>query len=205
MKLLSVLLLAGIAFGQTNAPAVEKGVSIFYADKTAHQMMCSISGSPFRACTQENIKRFGYKTCELQGDEVICLPVISGGPTSTIEYEWQRDLKPAPKPEPLAKPAQTTTRNYEGVGPSCPSKSGVIRWPSEGTFYIEDCATGKTIVEAVFPKPEPLEVPAIRIHPKCEGGCVPPPAYWTCADKSRILEHNEENPPKYWCRKVKTE
>lgn len=24
----------------------------------------------------------------------------------------------------------------------------------------------------------------------------------TCADKSRILEHDENSPPKYWCRKV---
>lgn len=24
---------------------------------------------------------------------------------------------------------------------------------------------------------------------------------WTCADKSRILEHDEAEPPKYWCRK----
>lgn len=25
---------------------------------------------------------------------------------------------------------------------------------------------------------------------------------WTCADKTRILEHDEQEPPKYWCRKV---
>lgn len=133
---------------------------------------------------------------------------------------------------PLISGAQTITRNCEGVGPACPSKSGVIRWPSEGTFYIEDCATGKTIVEAVFPKPDPMEVPAIRSKdvtlmevfvspggwrtgaaPNCDGQWYNvTPTYsecrvesWTCADKSRILEHSEENPPKYWCRKVKTE
>lgn len=145
---------------------------------------------------------------------------------------------------PLTSGAQTTTRNYEGVGPACPGKSGVIRWPSEGTFYIEDCATGKTIVEAVFPKSEPLEVPAIHLPAKsylqssmsCDvdgicidstmrcsnNGTVVVPEeeepnhitwpqkckdgwHWGCKDLSRILEHSEENPPKYWCRKVKTE
>lgn len=25
---------------------------------------------------------------------------------------------------------------------------------------------------------------------------------WTCADKSRILEHDESTPPRWWCRKV---
>jgi hypothetical protein len=49
---------------------------------------------------------------------------------------------------------------------------------------------------------EPIDTPALHINPKCSGGCVPPPDYWTCADKSRILEHDENDPPKYWCRKV---
>jgi hypothetical protein len=34
-------------------------------------------------------------------------------------------------------------------------------------------------------------------------GCVNErPLVTTCADKRRILEHDEQTPPKYWCRKV---
>jgi hypothetical protein len=43
------------------------------------------------------------------------------------------------------------------------------------------------------------DVPAVRISPKCAGGCVPPPAYWGCADDSRILLIAEDG--KRWCHK----
>jgi hypothetical protein len=72
-------------------------------------------------------------------------------------------------------------------------------------------------------KPEPIDVPAIQKKHKacvqrkdegfaCFGGIADGPCgcgwyednvdYWTCGDSKRILEHTEEVPPKYTCRKV---
>lgn len=75
------------------------------------------------------------------------------------------------------------------------------------------------------PQPaEAPEVPAIKkdvsYHPPlCISGQWPncqifmeqypedwkPPIEWTCKNKARILDHDENSPPKYWCRKVQTE
>jgi hypothetical protein len=61
---------------------------------------------------------------------------------------------------------------------------------------------------------EPVDVPAVQKTQKVivdcaafyNGDCVKPKTtrklVTTCADKSRILEHDENSPPKYWCRKV---
>jgi hypothetical protein len=66
------------------------------------------------------------------------------------------------------------------------------------------------------PKPEPIDVPAIQTFdgtsfvvlcakgqkptiPSMKGYCLTPRN--TCADKSRILQHDEQSPPKYWCHK----
>jgi hypothetical protein len=66
-------------------------------------------------------------------------------------------------------------------------------------------------------KPEPEDVPAIKVPiPKekqatCgDSGnlamCSPAPTErWGCADKLRILEHDESEPPHYYCRKPQTE
>jgi len=29
--------------------------------------------------------------------------------------------------------------------------------------------------------------------------------HWTCADKTRILIHDQQSPPVYWCHRVQTE
>jgi hypothetical protein len=52
---------------------------------------------------------------------------------------------------------------------------------------------------------DPVDVPAVQVGyydpPECrETKCIH--VKQTCADKSRILEHDENSPPKYWCRKV---
>lgn len=68
---------------------------------------------------------------------------------------------------------------------------------------------------------DPLDVPAIQETRKTPAdecrmvtptsamdamgtltNCLPEYKVWTCAEKSRILEHDESTPAKYWCRKV---
>jgi|GEM_PF-5889666 len=59
---------------------------------------------------------------------------------------------------------------------------------------------------------EPLDVPAIQIEvppphpcniPTGTLACVTgPEKHWTCGDKFRVLEHDEYDPPHWWCRKV---
>lgn len=45
-----------------------------------------------------------------------------------------------------------------------------------------------------------IEICAPNQKPDFVGYCLRP--YYYCTDKTRILEHDEQTPPKYWCRKV---
>lgn len=49
---------------------------------------------------------------------------------------------------------------------------------------------------------QPIDVPTTLVRPPCTGGCVPPPSYSTCADKSRILLTAEDG--KKFCHKPQT-
>jgi hypothetical protein len=69
----------------------------------------------------------------------------------------------------------------------------------------ENCFLHGPVWQCPEIKPEPEDVPAIYFKPKCKGGCVAPPPYWTCTDKLRVLEHDESEPPHYYCRKPQTE
>lgn len=78
-------------------------------------------------------------------------------------------------------------------------------WPAGGcadphnTMYCPMGANG--IIEAVVPvsPPEwkPLVVPAIHAKDLTFNEDT---YFWDCEDKTRILEHDQQNPPKYWCR-----
>jgi hypothetical protein len=88
-------------------------------------------------------------------------------------------------------------------------------------------ANGSCIIGAPLLAPaEPIDVPAVQkkrtyktgtrtitLAPECDGSHSPcdraiitedtaTEKVTTCADKSRILLHDENNPPKYWCHKV---
>lgn len=80
----------------------------------------------------------------------------------------------------------------------------------QGRLWREDCCGGVVPVES-------LDVPAIQEtrHTKCISAYLwPGPAcqgyedemVTTCADKTRILEHDEQPAPntKFWCRKVQS-
>ena len=80
--------------------------------------------------------------------------------------------------------------------------------PHPGRLWREDCCGGVVPVES-------LDVPAIQEtrHTKCISAYLwPGPAcqgyedemVTTCADKTRILEHDEATPAKWWCRKVQS-
>ncbi len=109
--------------------------------------------------------------------------------------------------------------NSEGCVPYEPPKQKVVHnWSEGNTVHLSDDKnfTFKEVHGVPPPGPEPLDVPAdyerYVVHHKGE--------YWgcgldvctasedkydyrpTCADKSRILEHDENSPPKYWCRRV---
>jgi hypothetical protein len=66
-----------------------------------------------------------------------------------------------------------------------------------------------------FSTPDPIDVPAISA--RTDKVCVQYSILqwdgnqcdkyedrkrWTCADPNRVLEHDENTPPKFWCRKV---
>lgn len=100
---------------------------------------------------------------------------------------------------------------------------------------LPKCVYPKSATIAVDRHEEPLDVPAISLSikdepngPPCyvDFGCAPfkqwcqygthptvtacsehPTFHWkrTCKDNHRILEHDEQTPPVYWCRKVQSE
>jgi hypothetical protein len=72
------------------------------------------------------------------------------------------------------------------------------------------------------PNPEPIDVPAIHSamteyelslcreianqHTKDTAAeCKKALQRWTCADKTRIVMHDEQEPPVYWCHKVQAQ
>ena len=57
----------------------------------------------------------------------------------------------------------------------------------------------------------PVDVPAIqqstekpKVFLQYPDGTWHPSSEYTCADKTRILLHDEQNPPKWWCHKSET-
>ena len=112
-----------------------------------------------------------------------------------------------------------TVKNAQGVIVLKSGITGETEWP-KGMH----CAVGQW---CVTPPKEPLDVPAIHIKGKLRAvpeNCIvsstpyfewpsnlgprPPDcqwintSHWSCADPTRILEHDEQNPSRWWCRKV---
>lgn len=166
MKLLSVLLLAGIAFGQTKLVDSPKNEHISYSSKIVfvgpHESKCSVKSWDNTDLVWDSPKGTFPLMCKVDA-------------TGTGFF-----CKVAPKPEPLEVPA---IRGKKVTSIEILSSPRVL---DSGGWWL----TGA--------------------EPKCDGQWYNvTPTYsecrvesWTCADKSRILEHSEENPPKYWCRKV---
>jgi hypothetical protein len=85
--------------------------------------------------------------------------------------------------------------------------SGKVVWggdSDDGYVFIgsslPEC--GHKISCPLIAGPKSPDIPAIQEKPKCAGGCVPPPDYWTCADKRRILLTSEDG--KKWCHTPQT-
>lgn len=168
MKLLSVLLLAGIAFGQTGTPNV--AVKRFkFVERVKLEQECNSMRGEYTQAIQEygnGGQDFIYVEC----------------------FYYDPPAKVAPKPEPLEVPAiHLPAKSYLLSSMSCDVDGICI----DSTMK---CSNNGTVV---VPEEEPNH---ITWPQKCKDGW-----RWGCKDLSRILEHSEENPPKYWCRKVKTE
>jgi hypothetical protein len=51
------------------------------------------------------------------------------------------------------------------------------------------------------PNPEPIDVPAIRVHKSANSLLLFTVPAWECEDPTRILEHDGQIPARFWCRK----
>jgi hypothetical protein len=109
------------------------------------------------------------------------------------------------------KPDATGTGWVCKVARECLSDSPPLHWIYCGDSPVADGAetvkppsttgvpTGSGAWDVKIPLP--VDVPAIHRHSRYDE---PPPwiDYWTCADPKRILEHDEQEKPMYWCRRV---
>lgn len=207
MKFLCVLslALAGIAYGQTADKPIQLEMKDFTPEQAAklHARVCA--HGPTHFCGPL-ISKTGT---EQEQSAIVPKDAKSGHYCMWIEYDGgETELRQcfdvdesAPKQDP-AKPAGQKKATFNRLGDVGinPAQRGSLRIARR---------------DAAF---DPIDMPAIqetrkvpkdqcRIATPATGvgiftSCLPEEKVVTCAEKTRILEHDEQNPAKYWCRKV---
>jgi hypothetical protein len=167
-----------------------------------------------QTCTFTALEAPQFTEIVIENHEGYCDKPITFGKTKKkiADLFPEECLKSAVDNDPIQIPA-----------PQFPFSTGRVAIPLPGTDATTSPAFRNINTDVDNWKPEPVDVPAIqeeRIIPEGErptckpmtcptakncfvnSVCLPPDekeTVWTCADKTRILMHDEQNPPKYWC------
>lgn len=182
MKLLLFLLLAGCAFGQSGTAAVKP-----CAPGEGHP--CPVPARKMPSCT--------YSGVEVSGDfRTNCVPKSTG----------QKPAKKVPCPPFGNGPCNWEAAHgfvvtdkpitAEGTVPSC--RGGVEAYRSDGIWICDP--RGPIDVPAIQETRTIKQEPCKPMEIMCGNTFIK--REWTCKDKTRILEHDEQDPPKYYCRRV---
>lgn len=172
--------------------------------------------------------RPSMRICASHGEFYLDQPIIAESPAKN-PYFLQSRMWPSPEPcgpqtniviQDPSVPPNHYIPHCEYLAPDGKVQKGCEMPPSlriPDCEHISGCVINDGYLAELAKKPIPLDVAAIQVsRPEpdvCKDGaldklssgkqwCKDNRLKWTCADKTRILEHDEQDPPKYWCRKV---